>query len=100
MAGQAGLIDLLFRKGFEADDLVDVPSAFYMFGARPMARLATVTALKRRFEVRGRFKTLFVKIFVAGLADVYTNILSGGLAWNRRTTLLTLGSQGRLNEEQ
>ena len=54
MAGQAGLIDILFRKGFEADDLVDVPSAFYMFGARPMAGLATVTALKRRFEVRCR----------------------------------------------
>ena len=97
VTGQAIPIDLLFGKSCEADDLTDVAAAFHMFRARPMTRLATVTALKRRCEVRCRFKILLVQVLVAGFADVHPNVLSRGFAWDGSATLLSLSCKWQGN---
>jgi hypothetical protein len=99
MTGKAALIHFIFGEGGEANDLADIATAFHMFRARTVTRLATVAALQGSFEVWGGFEILFIEVFVARFTDVSTNVLSSRFAWNSCIILLGLSRQPRMNYE-
>jgi hypothetical protein len=76
VATQAARVGVLRRHRLEANDLGHVPPAFHVCGPGTVTGLAAVTVVQRRLEVRRVFEVLFVQVFVAGLANVYPNVLS------------------------
>jgi len=97
---QAVLVDFLFGQGGKADDLAHVPAALHVLGTGAVTRLATVSTLERRFEVRGFFKVLLVEVLVAGLADVDSNVLSACFGRWSRITLLPPRGEHRRDQRQ
>ena len=97
---QAALVDFLLGEGGEADDLAHIPAALHVLGTGAVTGLATVSTFERRFEVRRLFKVLLVKIFVAGLADVDSNVLSTCFGRGSRITLLLPRGEHRWDSGQ
>jgi hypothetical protein len=65
----------LRRHRLEADDLGDIPAAFYVGGSGTVTRLTTVSIAQCGFEMRCVFEVLFVEVFVTGLTSVAPDIL-------------------------
>src|SRR5215472_9274129 len=99
MAAQATRICCLRRQRFEADDLGDIPTAFYVSRSRAMTRLATVSVLERRLKVRSCFKLVLVEVFVTGLAYIGADVL-GRPGLERGAGLLLRAGKGWPNEQR
>ena len=92
VASQAAAARLLPRHVFKADDLADIAAAFHVRRAGPVARLAAMSILQRRLEMRGLLKVFLIEILVTCLADIYANICWGRLVGRYRVALLANGT--------
>jgi hypothetical protein len=93
MTGQTAIVRLFFGERFEADDLGDVAAALNVERARTVARLAAVAIFQRRLEMGGMFEILFVKLFMAGLASIASDVLACcGVVWRSLLLLFIRGS--------
>jgi hypothetical protein len=73
---QATGVGILLRHRRKANDLGNIPSAFYVRGSGTVTRLTTVSVVQRSFEMRCALEVIFVQLFMTGLASVNSNILS------------------------
>lgn len=89
---------LLRRQCRETDDLGDVAAALHMLRPWPVAGLATVSAVERRLEVRGKFEMFFVDLFMAGLTNICADVF--GILLRRRAFLLWIPGKSWLDSEQ
>jgi hypothetical protein len=99
MAALTASARLLAREVFEADDLADVSSARDVFGSGSVATLASMSVLESRFKVGGSLKVLLVKLFMASLAYIDTDVF-GRLFTRLRIFLLLTGGDPRLNQQR
>jgi len=100
VAAHALLVDFLFRKIRESDDLADVAAPFHVLRSGTVTRFTPVAALERRLEVRCSFEVLFVEVLVACLADVSPYVLCRRLYLRHGIVLLLSSHEGQPNCEK
>jgi hypothetical protein len=100
MATQAASTGVLPRQPLEADDFGDVATALYMLRSGAVTGFAAVPIVQGGLKVRRGFEALFVQIFVARLACIDSDVLSGPVGrWCCDILLLPGGNSG-LHEQQ
>lgn len=95
VAAQATGISLLVCQHFETYDLADIAASLHMFRTRSVTRFASVPVHQCRFEMGSMLKVVFVKIFVACLTGIASNILIQRPLWRRRHLSLCTSHEGR-----
>jgi hypothetical protein len=76
VATQAAGVGVLLRHRLEANDFGYVPAALNVRRSGTVTGLAAVPVVQGGLEVGGILEVLLVQVFVAGLANIYPNVLS------------------------
>jgi hypothetical protein len=88
VATQAAGVGVLLRHRLEANNLGHIAAALYVRGSGTVTGLAAVTVMQGGLEVRCVFEVLLVQVFVAGLANIYPNVLARLLGSGRNIFFL------------
>jgi hypothetical protein len=75
VATQAAGIGVLLRHRLEADNLGHIAPAFYVRGPGTVTGLAAMTVVQGGLEVGCVLEVFLIQVFVAGLANIYPNVL-------------------------
>jgi len=75
VATQAAGVGVLLRHRLEANDLCHISAALYVRGPGTVTGLAAMTVVQGGLEVGCVLEVFLVQVFVAGLANIYPNVL-------------------------
>jgi hypothetical protein len=100
VATQATGIGILLRHRLEANDLGNIPAAFYVGGSGTVTGLTTVSVVQCSCEMSCVLEVLFVELFMAGLASVDSDVLRRLLLGGSAALFLRGGMGGPKHAEQ
>jgi hypothetical protein len=100
VAAQATGIGILLRHRLEANDLRNIPAAFYVRGSGTVTGLTTVPVVQRGLEMRSVLEVLFVELFMTGFASVDSGIFRCLLLGGSAALFLRGGMDGPKHAEQ